>query len=136
MSQENVEVVLRLHAAFSRGDLDGLLAECDPEATYRAAITQAVEGEAGDFRGHAGIRQWWLELHDLYDGLRTEVLDVRDLGERVLVVYVIQGRARASGLAFDAGQELAQVATLRDGMITSMRDYLNRREALEAVGLP
>ena len=54
MSQENVEVVLRLHEAFSRGDLDGLLAECEPEATYRAAITQAVEGEAGDFRGHAG----------------------------------------------------------------------------------
>jgi len=85
----------------------------------------AVEGEAGDF-----------ELHDLYDGLRTEVLDVRDLGERVAVVYVIQGRARASGLVFDGGQELAQVATLRDGMITSMRDYFNRREALEAVGLP
>jgi ketosteroid isomerase-like protein len=64
------------------------------------------------------------------------VLDVRDLGERVVVAYVIQGRARASGLVFDGGQELAQVATLRDGMITSMRDYFNRREALEAVGLP
>jgi ketosteroid isomerase-like protein len=47
-----------------------------------------------------------------------------------------RGGARASGLVFDGGQELAQVATLRDGMITSMRDYFNRREALEAVGLP
>ena len=28
VSQDNVEIVMRLHAAFSRGDLEGLLAEC------------------------------------------------------------------------------------------------------------
>jgi len=134
MSQENVDVVLRIHAAFSRGDLDGL-AECHPDATYRAAITQAVEGEAGDFRGHTGIRRWWLELHSLYEDLHTDVLEVRDLGERAVVVYVIHGRAKGSGLAFEEGQELAQVVTLRNRKAAEVRDYLSRTEALEAVGL-
>lgn len=135
MSQDNVEIVMRLHAAFSRGDLEGLLGECQPDVTYRAAITQAVEGDAGDFRGHAGMRRWWLELHALYDDLHTEVVDVRDLGKQALVAFVIHGRARGSGLAFDGGQRLAQVATLRDGRIAEIRDYPSREAALEAVGL-
>jgi len=43
MSQKNVEVVMNAHAAFSREDLDGVLAECHPEVTYRAAITQFID---------------------------------------------------------------------------------------------
>ena len=135
MSQENVEVVLNAHAAFSRGDLDGFLAECAPDVTYRAAITQEIEGEAGDFRGHDGIRRWGSDLHDLYDGLRTDVLEVRDLGERIVVVYVIQGRAKGSGLVFEDGQPLAQVDLLRQGKIAEVRDYSGRSEALQAAGL-
>jgi hypothetical protein len=69
MSQENVDVVLRLHTAFSRGHLDEVLAECQPDVTYRAAITQETEREAGDFHGHDGIRRWWSDLRDSYDGL-------------------------------------------------------------------
>jgi ketosteroid isomerase-like protein len=135
MSQENVEVVLNAHAAFSRGDLDGVLAECQPDVTYRAAITQEIEGDAGDFLGHDGMRRWWCDLHDLYDGLYTDVVEVRDVGERVVVVYVIQGSAKGSGLVFEDGQTLAQVVTLRHGKITEICDYSGRGEALEAVGL-
>lgn len=135
MSQDNVEVVMNAHAAFSRGDLDGVLAECQPDVTYRAAITQEIEGEAGDFLGHDGIRRWWTDLHDLYDGLYTDVVEVRDLGERIVVVYVIQGTAKASGLVFEDGQTLAQIVTLRHGKITEICDYSGRSEALEAAGL-
>jgi ketosteroid isomerase-like protein len=135
MSQENVEVVLHAHAAFSRGDLDAFLADCEPDVTYRAAITQEIEGDAGDFRGHDGIRRWWSDLHDLYDGLRTDVLEVRDLGDRVVLVYVISGRAKGSGLVFEGGQTLAQVVHLRQGRIAEVRDYPGRSEALEAAGL-
>ena len=135
MSQENIDVVLRAHAAFSRGDLEGLLAEFSPDATYRAAITQEIEGDAGDFHGHAGLRRWWSDLHALYDGLHTNVVEVRDLGERVVVVYVIQGRATGSGLVFEDGQTLAQVVRLRGGKITDAHDYSGRDAALEAVGL-
>jgi ketosteroid isomerase-like protein len=135
MPQQNVEIVLNAHAAFSRGDLDAVLAECQPDVTYCAAITQEIEGDAGDFHGHVGIRRWWSDMHDLYDGLFTDVVEFRDLGERVVVVYVVQGRAKGSGLAFENGQTLAQVVTLHHGKITEIRDYSGRSEALEAVGL-
>jgi ketosteroid isomerase-like protein len=134
MSQENVEVVLKLHAAFNAADLEALLSGWDPGAEYRVAMTERVEGEAGVFRGHDGLRRWWQELRDLYDELGSQVLEVRDLGEQVIVVFVIRGRGKGSGIVLE-GQELTQVFTLRQGKVTEGRDYISRAEALEAVGL-
>jgi ketosteroid isomerase-like protein len=128
-----VEIARNGHAAFSRRDLDGFLSVWHPEAEYRAAITQAVEGESGVFRGHDGIRRWWRELDELYEDVSTEVLEARDFGERVFVAFVIHGRGKASGLITD--QLLAQILTMREGKIVDVRDYLGREEALKAVGL-
>ena len=133
MSQENVEIVRKVHAAFSRRDLRGFLSLWHPECEYRAAITQAIEGEDAVFRGHEGICRWWDDLDDLYANLSSEILEVRDLGERLVVVFVIRSDAKGSGVA---GEEtLAQVVTVREGKIVQVRDYLSPEEALEAVGL-
>jgi ketosteroid isomerase-like protein len=135
MSQQNVDLVMALHDAFNRGDLDSLLSNWAPECEYRAAMTQVVEGEAGVFRGHDGLRRWWNDLRDYYDDLSTEVLEARDLGEQVLLVFLIRGRAKGSGLFLPEGNELAQVSTVHEGKVTEARDYLSRAEGLEAVGL-
>jgi ketosteroid isomerase-like protein len=132
MPQENVEVVLGIHAAFSRGDLEGFLALWDPAAEYRAAITDAIEGEAGAFRGHDGLRRWWAELDDLYVDLSTEVVEVRDAGEQVAVGFIIRGRGRGSGLADE--QPLGQVVRVREGKVVEARDYFNREDAFAAIG--
>jgi ketosteroid isomerase-like protein len=132
MSQENVEVVLRIHRAVVAGDLDGLLAEVHPAGEYRAAVQQAMEGEASVFRGHSGMRRWLEDLHDLYDRLETEVLEISDLGEQVVVVFVVRGTGKGSGITLE--QQLAQVITLQDGKAIGVRDYFSRGEALEAVG--
>ena len=133
MSQENVEAVRRAFEAFNRGDLEGFLAEWSRDATYRAAITWMVEGEAGDFVGHDGLRSWWRDLHGLYDDLRTNLLETRDLGGRVLVVFEIRGRGKGSGMT--RTETLAQVVSVRNAKLGEVRDFLTRAEALEAVGL-
>ena len=133
MSQENVEIVRKVHAAFSLRDLRGFLSLWHPECEYRAAITQAIEGEESVFRGHEGISRWWDDLDDLYANLSSEILEVRDLGERLVVVFVIRSDAKGSGVA---GEEtLAQVVTVREGKVFQVRDYLSPEEALEAMGL-
>ena len=104
-----------------------------PKAEYRDAVHQAVEGEEGVFRGHDGIRRWWRDLHDHYEDLNTEVLEVRDFGERLVVVFVVRGRGKGSGIALDT--PLAQVVTMRQGKVIEVRDYFSREEALDSVGL-
>jgi ketosteroid isomerase-like protein len=131
MTQENVELVLNVHEAFNRDDLQGFLSGWHVEAEYRSAIHQVVEGEAGAFRGHDGLRRWWRDLHDLNEDLATDVLEVRDLGERIVVVFVVRGRGRSSGIALET--PLAQVVRLSQGKIIEARDYFSRAEALEAV---
>jgi ketosteroid isomerase-like protein len=133
MSQENVELVWKLHSAFSRGDLEDFLSGWHPDAEYSAAIQQDVEGESGTFRGHDGLRRWFRELHDLYDDLNTEILEVQDRGGRLVVVFVIRGRGSNSGIVNE--NTLAQVVAVRQGKVSETRDYRSRAEALQAVGL-
>ena len=133
MSQENVELVLTIHRAVIQGDLEGLLAATHPNAEYRPATQQAIEGEGSVFRGHDGIGRWFSELHDLYEDLDSEILEVRDLGDRVVVVFLVRGRGRGSGVALE--QALAQVVTLQQGKAVETREYFSRKEALAAAGL-
>ena len=132
MPSENVEVVLKLHAAVSRGDLDGVLSLAHPKVEYRSAIQQAMEGEGSVFRGLAGIRRWFGELQDLYEYLESDVLEAHDFGERVVIVFVVRGRGAGSGVTLE--QPLAQVVTVRQGQIVEVRDYFSREDALAAVG--
>jgi ketosteroid isomerase-like protein len=131
MSQENVEVVLRIHRAVARGDLDGLLAEVHPSGEYRAVVQQAMQGEGAVFRGHAGMARWLADLQDLYEGLESEVVETRDLGDQVVVAFVVRATARQSGITLE--QPLAQLVTLRDGKAVEVRDFRSLDEALEAV---
>jgi ketosteroid isomerase-like protein len=133
MSQENVELVLRTHAAVVEGNLEGLLSNVHPKAEYRAATQQAIEGEGSIFRGHDGLRRWFRELHDLYEDLDAEVLEVRDVGNRVVVTFLVRGRGTGSGVTLE--QSLTQVVTLREGKVIEIQEYFSREAALEAVGL-
>ena len=134
MPQENVDLVLQMHTAVMAGDLEALLAGVHPNAEYRAATQQAIEGEGSVFRGHDGLRRWFFELHDLYEDLDSKVLEVHDLGDRVVVVFLVRGRGTGSGVTLE--QSLAQVVTLRDGKVMEICEYFGRQDALAAVGLP
>ncbi len=133
MSQENVEMVLRIHRAVVRGDVEALLAEVHPSGEYRAAIQQAMEGEDGVIRGHEGMRRWLGDLHDLYEEFESDVVDIREVGDQVVVAFVVRGKGSGSGITLE--QPLAQVVTVRDGKAIEVRDYFSHEEALEAVGL-
>ena len=133
MSQENVELVLKIHTAVIQGDLEGLLSVAHPNAEYRAATQQAIEGEGTAFRGHDGICRWFRELHDLYEDLDSDILEVRDLGDQVVIVFLVRGRGTASGVTLE--QSLAQVVTLQQWKVIGIREYFTREEALEGVGL-
>jgi ketosteroid isomerase-like protein len=70
----------------------------------------------------------------MFDDVTNVPEEVLDLGDdRVVAVQHAKGRARASGVHTDI--RYAVVYTLRDGKIVCGREYINRNEALEAVGL-
>jgi ketosteroid isomerase-like protein len=131
MSQENVELARSAADAYNQGDLDALLALCDPDLEFHSRLV-AVEG-GGPYRGYDGIRAWWKNLHAAWRDLSLEIDEVRERGE-VTVSYM---RLRGHGMDSDAPWEQAQwhVVEWRNGKAISWRTFLSEVEALEAAGL-
>jgi ketosteroid isomerase-like protein len=131
MSRENVEVVRLVVDAVNRRDADALTALLAADAEIVPIRAALEEGTA--FRGPGMAARWFTAVDDAWEDLRAEISELRDLGERVVAFGRLRGRGRESGAAVDV--EVVSVIQFRDGLVTWMRLFSNRAEALEAVGL-
>src|SRR3954452_17408447 len=133
MSQENVEVVRRSVDAFSGGDLDNWLAAyCADDIDYRAA--EGSLDDRGPMHGKDAVRAYAQDWLDMFDDVKVEPVELIDAGEdQVIAVLRGSGRAKLSGVEVDL--TYAVVYTIRDGKIARGREYMERDQALEAVGL-
>ena len=133
MSQENVEIALKLIAAWNRGDVEGWLKSVHPDGEWSSAILRQVEGdEAASFRGHRELKRFWDEWHELW-ALTLEPFDVRDLGETVVVLAGMHTRGSESGVDLD--QEVGYVMEFEGGLIRRSRAYFGAEATLVAAGL-
>jgi ketosteroid isomerase-like protein len=83
-------------------------------------------------RGHEGIGAYLSELAD-HAELRVEMTEFIDAGDYVVTPVRLDGRGRASGAPFEEHE--VHVLRLRDGKVTEVREYRDKNEALQAVGL-
>ncbi len=130
MSQENVEIVRQVYAAYSLGDNEAALACFDPEVEFDVSIRP----ESGVYRGHAGVVEAMRTWTGTWENFRADVEQIIDAGERVLVEERQTGRGKGSGVPLD--QRFFSVFTLRAGKIVRVVWFSSRVEALEAAGLP
>jgi ketosteroid isomerase-like protein len=133
MSQQNVDVVRDSWTALAAGGLDAMAEFWDEEISWRA-IEDAPD-DSGEMHGVAAARRYvedWLDTFEDIVNVPQELLDVGD--ERVIAVQHVTGRARLSGVETEL--RYAVVYTLRDGKIVRVKEYRNREQALDAVGLP
>jgi ketosteroid isomerase-like protein len=132
MSLENVEVVRRSFDAIRRWDIDALLNLYDAHIEFLPLTGTRVE--SGGYLGHAGVREYFEEVADIWEELRPYADDFRTVGDYVVVLGGCAVRGKGSGAETDT--PMAWVITVYDGKITEHRGYRTRMEALEAAGLP
>jgi ketosteroid isomerase-like protein len=132
MSQENVETVRSICAAWGRGEF-GSAEWAHPEIDYVIAGGPAP----GHWTGLAGMAEGWRSWLDAFEGFRGEPEEIREVnGERVLALVLFSGLGRTSGLDLEETQSRgANLFHFRGGKVTSLVTYVNRDEALEAVGM-
>ena len=127
MSQENVQVVRIFTEAFNAGDIDAVIACCDPNVEFHSTFA-AVGG--GIYRGHDGVRKWWLDLKEIWgEELRSDLETLFDVGESMLVFTVLRGRGQQSGV--DVELPAAMVVRFRDGLLVKLKGYSHREDALK-----
>jgi ketosteroid isomerase-like protein len=132
MSQDNVQIVFDMAAAFNRRDFDALSEYWTDDLDHRA-VEGAVD-DRGPIHGKDAMRAYVQDWLDTFDDFRTEPVEVIDGGDdTVVAVLKASGQARLSGI--DTDLTYAVVYTFRDGKIARGREYWTREEALEAAGL-
>jgi ketosteroid isomerase-like protein len=132
MSEESLELVRSIYAAWERGDFSWV-GWAHPEIEY-----VIVEGPApGNWTGLAGLEEGGLGILNAWQQLRVEAEQCRELDdERVLVLTRLTGRGKTSGI--DLGQMRANGADIlhiRDGKVMRFVLYWNREHALADLGL-
>ena len=144
MSQENVELVRGLQPS---RDTD-LVATFRDDATAAAVMETLspffhedveivapsfVAGEGVRFVGLEGLRAGWLDWLEPWESYRVEVEDVIDAGDDAVVL--VRDFGRRAGMTVEVSVMGGAVWTVRDGRVGRVAFYLNRSEALKAVGL-
>jgi ketosteroid isomerase-like protein len=131
MSQENVETIRALHEAFDRRDYDTALSALAPDIEWHAPHGITIGEEV--FRGRAEVQRGFALWLDAWETHRFEPTEIRGHGDHVFVTGLQIGRGRGSGVEVEL--RTFHVYKLRDGLVTEMRAFDERTEALEAAGL-
>ena len=130
MSLENVESFRRLTAAYNARDIETFIGYHDPSVEFHSAFA----GVSGVYHGHEGLRQWHRDLEEAWGGdIRTEAEAYFDLGECTLMVSVLHGRGRHSGM--EVATQDAVLMKWRDGLGVYVKAYASKEEALTDLGL-
>ena len=151
MSQENVELVRRffeavdrLFAAYWQGpwsladslragevppEMVDVMRYLHPNIEWKSALIGITTTRGYEATVH-GVDQFL----DAAQDYRVKVLEVTDLGDsQVLAVLRLAMKGKASDIPVNA--TIFSIVTVEDGLIIRMDEYLERAEALEAVGL-
>jgi ketosteroid isomerase-like protein len=142
--QQNVQVVERLIAAVNERDVESYLACCTDDIRLSTPWAP-VEGE---YEGADAIRRFFADLKDTLPDFRLTLDRAEPIGTARVVAFVqavVSGRASGIPVAATRGRApdpaaagpllTANVYEFVGGKIASIRVFLNRADALEAVGL-
>jgi ketosteroid isomerase-like protein len=131
MQDEDIEVVRRAWAAFSRVDLDGMLSELHP-AVVAIPFGAALEGQT--YRGIEQVRLWWREeILATWDFFRVLLDSFQRVGNRLLVTGRWHARGAESGIELDIAA--SWIIDVRDGKIAYWRTYTEPEQARRDIGL-
>jgi ketosteroid isomerase-like protein len=130
VSEANVELVRRIYRDGLLGDPDGLVALTADDVEY---VNPPEAVDPGTRRGRAGFRSALQNLADHFVSSRNELLELFDVGERVVASVVFHARMRDSDT--EVSQPEAHTWTLRDGRIARLEWGLDLDAALNVAKL-
>jgi molybdopterin-guanine dinucleotide biosynthesis protein A len=130
VTDEDVESLRRGFESFSRGDVSQMLEFAAPDIVVHDA--SELPGGAVH-RGRDAVRRGLEDFRATFDELHVEPEEFIPVDDRILVVFRAIGRGSESGIPLDV--QLANVFTMKDGVVLEWRSYTSRAHALEALEL-
>ncbi|MDQ3850606.1 MAG: nuclear transport factor 2 family protein [Actinomycetota bacterium] len=131
MASANVELIQRMFEAFERRDDEALLAVMHPDLEFHV-LTGTFVPRGEPYRGHAGLLAYLRQVDALWEELRAEPQEYRDVDPETVLAL---GRVYAWGAGRVIDAPAGWVWRLRDGLVVFGRTFASRDEALAFVGL-
>jgi ketosteroid isomerase-like protein len=123
MSEEqNVDVVRKGYEAFGRGDINGLLAQLDPDVEWRTPGPADLP-TAGQRRGLDGVQEFFQTLSGLVETLRFEPKQFIAQGDMVMVIGDDTSRVKATGTTLEI--RFVHAFTVRNGKVVAFEEYID-----------
>ena len=124
----------RAYAAANRHDFDLIRTANDPDSyEYRPSRDLLPPDLETVFYGHDGYLRLWRYWIDAFEDIRWDPEEILDFGDKVLVTTKQSGHGSGSGVG--VSEPVFQLFTFRRGLVIRQQDFVNRAEALEAVGV-
>jgi ketosteroid isomerase-like protein len=128
MSQEYVELVRRVYKQVEAQGVEGLLALATDDIVW---ISDPGFPGGGRQHGKENVRRWLRQLW-IYDEVSIDVERIIDLDDGALSITQFHG---TSAGAPSVDWPWCHLFAFKDGRISQVQSFLDRAEALEAVGL-
>jgi ketosteroid isomerase-like protein len=126
MSADHIAVAKRMYDARNRGDIEAVLAECDPDVEWHPHLA-TLGGKP--ILGHAGVREYLASLKQDWESFHHEPEEFFDLGDKVVAFLHTSARGKSSGIDIDV--RVGHVLTFRNGKVLRFVTYLDRSKALK-----
>jgi ketosteroid isomerase-like protein len=126
----NVALVQRAYDAFTRRDVEGLVATCLPDVEFHLPTAQLTRVGL-PYRGHDGVRTYLRDAARVWSELRLEPREFHERGDLVVAI----GRVYAWGAGRVVDTPAGWVWRIRDGLVARVDVYESADQALEAAGI-
>jgi uncharacterized protein len=132
VSEDDVELIRRLHEAWVAGDREAALAGVDPGIEW---VQPADSPAPGTNRGPDAIEQSMADWTEAFEEFSFEIRELRDLGGgKVLACLRQYGRVRGGTVPVEAS--IFHLWTVREGRAVRAEMFRTEAEALEAASRP
>ncbi|HEX6389459.1 MAG TPA: nuclear transport factor 2 family protein, partial [Solirubrobacteraceae bacterium] len=99
MPADGADIVREVFAAFTRRDVETVVALTHPEGEFWPGGTAEQAGRSEPYRGHDGIREYFADLARVWDELAIHPGELRAAGAGVVAFGTVHARAAGNDVA-------------------------------------
>lgn len=127
---DNVKIVQDAYAAFGRGDVAGVLANCSAGVEWLVPGDPAIVPAAGKRDGVSGVAAFFSTLAESQEVEAFEPRQFVAQGDTVIALGNYRWRIRKTGKSF--ASDFAHVFTVREGKVVAFRELADTAATRDA----
>jgi ketosteroid isomerase-like protein len=127
---DNVLLVQSLYAAFGRGDVNAIVAGCDPNIAWYSNADPALLPFGGERKGADGVRSYFRDLAASFDFESFQTREFFGGPDFVAVIGRAMARSKATGCRADG--DWMHLFKIRNGKVAEFRIFGDTHAIVQA----